>query len=478
MDNFGTSAYGGDGTRDLLSSQDPYSPPYGFQPEYVSRHSLSLGSGSRLNFDNLDLNSNSESLPHLGGYQRFLQDNGEFGPTVGFGPGFNPGPGRGLDIPPVPSRGGLPPQPPRRGTIAATRAWPGRGGAQGPRRSGRRGAVAAAGRGRAAAGTSRHARGKVVIVEDDDAEDTRTEQAWNNQQLHRANWSPSNTLELCKIIAEQKAIGNYVNGVTMNCAYPIIAEKYYAKTGLRHDTGQICNRLSQLKGIYAFIKKIRTMTGLSRRHDGWPNASAGWWAKETKGYSSEIKKLKSGPPPYADLLHDMFHDVVVDGSTSYVPGQEEEEEEEQEQEQEEEEYEEEEEDESEDVQPDDTTDFSHRSSGSHKRATSGSTNATSPSKRSKSPIVQAFNNLYSLNKQVAEHKISFMEKRAAQAAKQQDEMEQKQISHLARVTELALEAGVEKGSREYLALGYLCNDTVMRELFFNCDTPRQRLDFI
>lgn len=36
---------------------------------------------------------------------------------------------------------------------------------------------------------------------------------------------------------------------------------------------------------------------------------------------TECKKLKNGPPPYLDLLENIFDGVAVDGSIAYYPGQ-------------------------------------------------------------------------------------------------------------------------------------------------------------
>jgi hypothetical protein len=177
---------------------------------------------------------------------------------------------------------------------------------------------------------------------------------------------------------------------------------------------------------------------------------------------SEFKKLQNGPPPYLDLLHTIFDDVAVDGSTAYVPGQVDLEEQEEEDE------------------DDDRFDLDHSpvSSGSRKRASSSSTSATSPAKKSKSPMVRIFRNLLAQQKEQQDLKLSFMARQAEERRKFIQEKEQQQASDLERIRQLALEAGVQCGSPEYLSIGFLTDDRNMKGLFLACNTPESRLQFI
>ena len=70
------------------------------------------------------------------------------------------------------------------------------------------------------------------------------------QHADRANWTPQNTYVLCEIIMKQKANGNYVNRNMVHRAYPVVAQQYYARMQMRHDTLQFRNRLGQLKTMY------------------------------------------------------------------------------------------------------------------------------------------------------------------------------------------------------------------------------------
>lgn len=64
--------------------------------------------------------------------------------------------------------------------------------------------------------------------------------------------------------------------------YKIIEEKYYLKTGLKHDRRQLRNRLSGLKTLYYFWKALWTNSGLGRDADGNVTASDQWWEDNTK----------------------------------------------------------------------------------------------------------------------------------------------------------------------------------------------------
>jgi hypothetical protein len=85
--------FGGDGTRDLFSEPNSYSSPAGGFNVFFDAADLHSGSssvhGSRIGLEGLDLNSQSESWPHMAAYQDYLQSGGEDGGnagTMGFPP--------------------------------------------------------------------------------------------------------------------------------------------------------------------------------------------------------------------------------------------------------------------------------------------------------------------------------------------------------------------------------------------------------
>nr|XP_034589475.1 uncharacterized protein LOC117851709 [Setaria viridis] len=119
--------------------------------------------------------------------------------------------------------------------------------------------------------------------------------------------------------------GNCHKGTMSVRGYKIIAEKYFMVTGLRHDKSQLRHRIYQLKSLYAFWKELQKQSDLGRKADGTVFAPKWWWEQDTKG-KPHCAKLQVGAPDYLDQLEEMFHDVAVDGSTSFVAGVEQEEE--------------------------------------------------------------------------------------------------------------------------------------------------------
>ncbi|GJN04601.1 hypothetical protein PR202_ga22164 [Eleusine coracana subsp. coracana] len=181
---------------------------------------------------------------------------------------------------------------------------------------------------------------------------------------------------------EQIELGNYNKGTMTARGYKLIAEKYHLATNLLHERKQFANRIRQLKGMFNFIKELYTRSGLGRHENGWPNATEDWWEDETKGHH-EWKKLKYGPPKYLPLLEQIFEGVAVDGSTSFVAGQD---------------FIEAEEDFQEEPDVFEHPQESPMSSGSQKRASSTSTTSTtgtSPVKKSKSLVIKMIREFFS-----------------------------------------------------------------------------------
>ncbi|KAJ1254438.1 hypothetical protein BS78_K062300 [Paspalum vaginatum] len=93
--------------------------------------------------------------------------------------------------------------------------------------------------------------------------------------------------------------------------YKNIAAKYLQKTGLHHSRTQLKNKWDLLKGLYGFWLDPST---------GTVDSSDEHWKKITEGHS-DWKKLRYGPPENEHLMKEMFATIVVDGSTSCVPGE-------------------------------------------------------------------------------------------------------------------------------------------------------------
>ncbi|RCV24731.1 hypothetical protein SETIT_5G109300v2 [Setaria italica] len=155
------------------------------------------------------------------------------------------------------------------------------------------------------------------------------------------------------------------------------------KTGFNLTIKQLKNRWPQCRTLYTFWNMMQNDTGLGRRPDGSIVASAEWWDKALKG-KSECRKFMFGVPTYIGYLEEMFKGHLVDGAASIIPGSSTQEKGGEEVDLGDDEGEEQEEEE-----------FlaSPLSSGSRKRTNSLSSTATSPNKKSKSPMVKMFQGL-------------------------------------------------------------------------------------
>ncbi|CAO2176459.1 unnamed protein product [Urochloa humidicola] len=233
--------------------------------------------------------------------------------------------------------------------------------------------------------------------------------------------------------------------------------------------------------IFSFDKfwcEIQKYTGLGRHSDGSVAASHAWWKKKLEGKPAEFRKLEFGNPEYLDLMKIMFKDVVVDGSTSYVPGQEE--------------PAEEEEVEDEDKEEEETT---PKTTGSRKR--NSSSTATSPSRKTKSPMVRVLRELVnkwtSQDQETQKVLIEAQKDIAAKKIQAQKELVEKKIEarkeqHIMQNTmmiesvktcqQLALACGVAPGSVEFFACREIFKDSYERTWFCEIPTAEARLQFI
>ncbi|XP_066354020.1 uncharacterized protein [Miscanthus floridulus] len=190
--------------------------------------------------------------------------------------------------------------------------------------------------------------------------------------------------------------------------YKLIIEKYHCATNLNHDRKKISNRIRQLKQMFRFIKDLRTNSGLGRDENGWPTADHQWWEDATEKHP-DWKKLRWGPPEYLPELEQIFEGVAVDGSTSCVAGQSNIDDHRAP-------IEHEDEDNGfEDMEA--PMEQSPMSSNSRKRASSTSTTAESPSKKSKSPMVRMMKDYISFSSKNAAERNEYL--KAAYTEKQQ-----------------------------------------------------------
>jgi hypothetical protein len=172
----------------------------------------------------------------------------------------------------------------------------------------------------------------------------------------------------------------------------------------------------------------------------------------------EFKKLKWGPPEYFDLLEHCFHDVAVDGSSAFVPGQEEDE---ALYEDEAQGYEEEEEE----LQG---TENSPMSSSGHKRASSTSTRSTadSPIKKSKSPMLKVMKQYLHMSARQSAERNLFLKK----LGNKQKNAEVKLEAAIKKAQQLAKQAGLDESSPEFYAVSHICKDEALMKFFINMET--------
>ncbi|XP_066320365.1 uncharacterized protein [Miscanthus floridulus] len=143
---------------------------------------------------------------------------------------------------------------------------------------------------------------------------------------------------------------------------------------------------------------------------------------------SDLMKFRKGLPEYLDQMDKMFTGNTVDGSTSFIAG------------------------ESGTIDLDGTSSDEEAAyeqddqltplSIGNKRASSTSTNASSPRKRSKSPALRAMDNNMRTHNEIANHRLCLMES-MFEHRKQEDHNSQSALSQkIDRVTQIAKEMGI------------------------------------
>ncbi|CAN6298879.1 unnamed protein product [Urochloa humidicola] len=240
----------------------------------------------------------------MGGYQQLLRSGGEEGsappPPVRV-PHRQASRTLGFDSPPnVQAEGGClghrhPPRPPRRSGCGSSSRSRSRGG------------------GRPAAAAQPVVADKFGNVDEDLDQEFPTEN-------DRVIWTNENTHKLCEAYCIQIYNGECQRGAMSRRGWKDVQRRYYAATGLMHDTEQFGSRHRQLKKLWFFIQRCRNDTGLGRNANGTILASNEWWDANTAGHP-EWKRLKDGWPSYMEELDTMFLGVMVTGGTSFDPGQ-------------------------------------------------------------------------------------------------------------------------------------------------------------
>ncbi|RLM65473.1 U3 small nucleolar RNA-associated protein 25-like isoform X2 [Panicum miliaceum] len=174
----------------------------------------------------------------------------------------------------------------------------------------------------------RPASGNAADDWDGDDEDDMEEvaQGSSNMCTDKAYWSEENLYTLCELSCDRIKAENCNNGTMSGRGYKIVSGKYYARTGLRQDKRKLRNRVGILKQFYLFWKMCNNSSGINRGSSGEVIASHHWWKTNLDGKQNKTKlrKLIHGEPDYCPHLEIIFKNVAVDGSTSYIPGEEDE----------------------------------------------------------------------------------------------------------------------------------------------------------
>ncbi|KAL6847798.1 hypothetical protein ACP4OV_021926 [Aristida adscensionis] len=499
----------GEDFTDFFSQPDELSPTEGFDL-YSQHHTAPAGDGSgraaRAGLESLDLNSDAEELPHFGSYSQLLQPvhEAEYSPGLGrytLSAATPAGRGQSATSPDF-----RPPRP-----LASGRRDCGRGGlgsSSGPKK-------VAAGRGRgrgsastqpmpaeapatavpptasgpanytrsctaAAAAASSKRKGKQPATQSppmgppstptgdnfglddsegfpDDSDPFKYAAATSSCKVDRANWNEYHNGVLCNLCIEQLELGNYTDNAMSSRGYKQIIEKFHEKTGLRHNRVQIKNQIGKLKREYEAWKWLNTLSGIGHGPHGEVYvADDAWWQDRVKEKSAAAA-FKNRLPPYFQQLVTLFHGRCVDGTTSYVPGQESQQH-----------VDEVPDEEDEDIPEE--PDFSHRtpSSINRKRSNSTSTTASSPSKKSKVPIGQYVKGLHDLSNKMEE------EAKVLKKVLDPDSVR----AEIDLCQQLAVECGAAPGTPEFFVAAVVFMDYRQRQWFIRMDNKQARFDYL
>ncbi|KAI4966984.1 hypothetical protein ZWY2020_034630 [Hordeum vulgare] len=185
---------------------------------------------------------------------------------------------------------------------------------------------------------------------------------------------------------------------------------------------------------------------------------------DNNGFGEErpdVRKFKGGNPEYLDMLIELFQGVEVDGSSSYVPLDEDEEKE----------Y---------DV-ADDGNEQSPMSTTSKKRGSSdGEQSASSPGKKHKSPMVKLMTGLINtINTDNTSDMITeYANKRQEAKDKAREKKSNNTKESITHCQLLAVQCGAEETSVEYFMATQLFGDEANRVIFENISTNEARLTWL
>ncbi|XP_022681803.1 L10-interacting MYB domain-containing protein-like [Setaria italica] len=453
---------------------DPEELEFMSQGPSRARAAPSLSAG-RVNMQDLDLNSQDESFPYLDEYTDILE----------FGRGRGDGVQIGSFQPPRQTDGGVP--------IGRGRGGTARGGRRG---RGRRGTASPSPPSDASPPIRQHLRGRLgrgatsaaystsMNTEDVEQLDEESGEDHHNK-CHRANWSELNTGIFCELAVEQIRIGNATGGVVNSRGFKEIAAKFAERTTIRHEPKQFRNRWDQCKKLYEFYVFAMKQSGLGRKNNGAISASKAWWDKYCK--YPECRKFSKFLPHYLELLYEMYHKNVVDGSTTTIPGDVDEDRQEVPEE--------------DDFQFDvedypEQSPMSPMSNGSKKRSTSTNDTASSPQKKSKSPFFKMFKGLIdTMHEGISEDNTTMRVKMELQLKQRemelQQQLKQKELelefrrhSHDKEEDEfrasllLAQECGASEESEEYFFAMELFRDRLNRVAFGTLSTKEARFKWL
>ncbi|CAN6349534.1 unnamed protein product [Urochloa humidicola] len=243
-----------------------------------------------------------------------------------------------------------------------------------------------------------------------------------------------------------------------------VQQRYYAATGLLHDSEQFSSRLRQLRAMWLFIQKCRDDTGLGKNPDGTVDADEEWWEEKTEG-KPEWKKLKSGWPIFLDEMEQMFRGVAVDGYSSFGPGQQmrrncfss-----------------------SEDEEYDDDEQLTPSSLGSKRQSSGRSTRSTcsSPNKKLRTPAVHAVANRMNECNLIQENRNEMMQSFISQRQREKAEQAAAKQRKVELVQKLARECGASETSGNlWVGVLAVCNNETSMDFFIRSE-PAGRLTII
>ncbi|XP_034569837.1 L10-interacting MYB domain-containing protein-like [Setaria viridis] len=164
---------------------------------------------------------------------------------------------------------------------------------------------------------------------DEEEMDDEDEDSEPSNKYDKTNWSKTNTGIFCELAVEQMRLGNCPSGKMNTRGYKEMVQKFKERTNLNHAPKQFRNRWTQCKKLYTFYKFTMSQSGLGRKPNGAIRALEKWWKKTLRysGFlkkfqldSSECMKFSKFIPHYIDELHEMYHNVVVDGTSSTIAG--------------------------------------------------------------------------------------------------------------------------------------------------------------